>query len=232
MSFADKKNIKLRLRSLNEQRAARIRKLIDRGLIESAKDIPGHAIPIDLDSSTKAELCMVPTYYEDIEYECMDCGKRETWRAETQQYYFETLKSPRLIAAQFVVGIARGKKSGRFRGMWIEWSGMIRACGPELSCWMNPRTILFVLLVQSILSIMINKRRPQFYPQMLSGGHRTILRFGRGGFLIGMRRGRSVSIHEKSKVLISVVGTAADLWDFLDGVQLDLCGRGIVVDHQ
>lgn len=93
MTFADKKNIKLRLQHLNEQRASRIRKLIDKGLIKSVKDVPEHAIPIDLDGSTKAMLILPPAYYEDIEYDCMDCGGHETWRAETQQYYFEFLKA-------------------------------------------------------------------------------------------------------------------------------------------
>ena len=93
MPFADKKNIKLRLRLLNEQRASRIRKLIERGLIESEKDVPEHAIPVDLDSSSLAELIVPPAYYEDIEYDCIECGTHETWRAETQQYFFEILKA-------------------------------------------------------------------------------------------------------------------------------------------
>ncbi|MCH7229206.1 zinc-ribbon domain containing protein, partial [Haloferula sp. A504] len=93
MTFADKKNIKLRLRLLNEQRLTRIRKLIERGLIESEKDVPEHAIPVDLDSSSLADLILPPAYYEDIEYDCVECGTHETWRAETQQYYFEVLKA-------------------------------------------------------------------------------------------------------------------------------------------
>lgn len=93
MPFADKKNIKLRLRLLNEQRASRIRKLIERGLIKSEKDVPEHAIPVDLDSSSLAELIVPPAYYEDIEYDCIECGTRETWRAETQQHFFEILKA-------------------------------------------------------------------------------------------------------------------------------------------
>lgn len=93
MNFADKKTINLRLQLLNEQRASRISKLIKRGLIESKKDVPKHAIPVDLDSSTLADLILAPAYYEDIEYDCVECGTHETWRAETQQYYFEILKA-------------------------------------------------------------------------------------------------------------------------------------------
>ena len=92
MSFADKKTKNLRLRLLNEERSGRIRKLIDRGLIKSPEDVPEHAIPIDLDHSTKATLTIPPPYYEDVEYECVDCGKHSTWLAETQQYYFEVLR--------------------------------------------------------------------------------------------------------------------------------------------
>jgi hypothetical protein len=94
MPFADKKNIKLKLQLLNEQRAGRIRKLIECGLINSADEVPEHAIPIDLDSSTQAELILPPAYYEDTEYDCVECGRHETWRAETQQYYYEVLKAP------------------------------------------------------------------------------------------------------------------------------------------
>jgi DNA-directed RNA polymerase subunit RPC12/RpoP len=95
MSFADTKTRKQRLRLLNEQRSRRIHKLLERGLIKSEKDVPEHAIPIDLDRSTKALLIIPDPYYEDIEYKCMDCGKPAIWRAETQQYYFEILrKSP------------------------------------------------------------------------------------------------------------------------------------------
>lgn len=94
MAFADKKNIKLRLRLLNEQRAGRIRRLVERGLIESEKDIPEYAIPVDLEISTQAERIVPPTYYEDVDYDCIECGRHETWRAETQQYYFEVLKAP------------------------------------------------------------------------------------------------------------------------------------------
>lgn len=92
MSFSDNKTKKLRLRLLNEQRVGRIRKLIDRGLIRSDKDVPEHAIPIDLDRSTKATLILPPLYYEDIDYDCIDCGRHSTWLAETQQYYFEVLQ--------------------------------------------------------------------------------------------------------------------------------------------
>lgn len=92
MNFADKKIRNLRLRHLNQQRPGRIRKLMESGLIKSEEDVPEHAIPMDPDRSTKMTLILPPPYYEDIDYNCVDCGQQATWRAEAQQYYFEVLR--------------------------------------------------------------------------------------------------------------------------------------------
>lgn len=92
MNFADKKTRNLRLRHLNQQRPGRIRKLMESGLIKSEEDVPEHAIPMDPDRSTKMTLILPPPYYEDIDYNCVDCGQQVTWRAEAQQYYFEVLR--------------------------------------------------------------------------------------------------------------------------------------------
>lgn len=35
-----------------------------------------------------------PTYYEDFEFACADCGKTETWTAEQQKQYYEEWKKP------------------------------------------------------------------------------------------------------------------------------------------
>lgn len=35
-----------------------------------------------------------PTSYEDIEFECIDCGKREVWLAQDQKWYYEVAKGP------------------------------------------------------------------------------------------------------------------------------------------
>jgi hypothetical protein len=96
MRFADDKMIKRRLKLLDEQRESRIRKLIERGLIESPEDIPEDAIPVDPDRSSQSELYLPPVFYTDHEFECRDCGSKETWHAVTQQYYYEVLNgSPR-----------------------------------------------------------------------------------------------------------------------------------------
>ncbi|WP_425397407.1 zinc-ribbon domain containing protein [Aeoliella sp.] len=38
--------------------------------------------------------CPAPTYYEDIEFKCIDCGKREVWLAKDQKWYYEVAKGP------------------------------------------------------------------------------------------------------------------------------------------
>ncbi len=95
MAFIGRKNAKPRLHLLNQQRRSRIQRLIQRGLIRSADEVPEFAIPIDVERSGKAELSVPEPFYEDIEYRCIECRKPEVWRAETQQYFFEVLgRSP------------------------------------------------------------------------------------------------------------------------------------------
>ncbi len=33
-----------------------------------------------------------PTYYEDREFRCLDCGKQEVWTAEQQKWWYEIAK--------------------------------------------------------------------------------------------------------------------------------------------
>ena len=33
-------------------------------------------------------------YYEDLEFKCRDCRKREVWTAEQQQWWYEVAKGP------------------------------------------------------------------------------------------------------------------------------------------
>ena len=35
-----------------------------------------------------------PTYYEDAEFTCVDCGRRQVWTAEQQQWWYEVAKGP------------------------------------------------------------------------------------------------------------------------------------------
>ena len=84
---------KQRLRLLVSDRPKRIRLLIKRGIISDKKEIPVDAIPIDFDASTKAEIWLEQAYYEDIEFICSRCSKSDSWSAQSQQYYFEVMKS-------------------------------------------------------------------------------------------------------------------------------------------
>jgi hypothetical protein len=93
MNGPDMKRSKQRLRHLTKDRGRRIRRLIERGMITDAKEIPEDAIPLDPDTSTRAMMCVPDTYYEDIEFNCVDCGKHECWSAESQQYYFEVMRA-------------------------------------------------------------------------------------------------------------------------------------------
>ncbi len=34
----------------------------------------------------------VPEFYIDLEFQCRDCGTRQTWTASRQKYYYEVLK--------------------------------------------------------------------------------------------------------------------------------------------
>ena len=35
-----------------------------------------------------------PLYYEDMEFTCTDCGRRETWTDRQQQWWYEVAKGP------------------------------------------------------------------------------------------------------------------------------------------
>ena len=93
MSGSDQKRSKQRRRFLTKDRGRRIRRLIDRGMITDATEIPEHVIPLDPELSTKAMSWPSDTYYEDIEFDCVDCGNHECWSAESQQYYFEVMRA-------------------------------------------------------------------------------------------------------------------------------------------
>ena len=72
-------------------RSGRIRKLIDRGLMSTAEEIPTRAIPVDPDCSTKAGTWSPEVYYEDIDFQCAACGRTERWTAQSQLQYFEVV---------------------------------------------------------------------------------------------------------------------------------------------
>ena len=82
-----------RLLKLRDDRERRIGLLLERGWIQSPDDIPDDHIPIDLETSTKAELFWPQMTYADIEFECLTCGRLDNWWADQQQEYFEVLRA-------------------------------------------------------------------------------------------------------------------------------------------
>lgn len=74
-------------------REQRIAKLLDRGLIRSASEIPPHAIPVDPDLVNFGGWDP-PLFYQDRWFSCRDCGVSTAWSAEDQRWYYETTKAP------------------------------------------------------------------------------------------------------------------------------------------
>lgn len=56
--------------------------------------IPRHSIPADLSQQAPNNSYGPPLFYEDLEFNCRDCGSNETWTAEQQQWYYEVAKQP------------------------------------------------------------------------------------------------------------------------------------------
>ena len=46
---------------------------------------PKHQVPADLSQQAPNNSNSPPTYYEDFEFACVDCGKVERWTAEQQK---------------------------------------------------------------------------------------------------------------------------------------------------
>lgn len=82
-----------RLSLLMKERSRRIQRLLEKGLISNAREIPDHAVPVDPDRSTKTLGWSPELFYQDIEFSCTDCGKSECWTAKAQQHYFEEIRA-------------------------------------------------------------------------------------------------------------------------------------------
>ncbi len=52
------------------------------------------AIPADLSKQAPNNSYGPPLYYEAMEFACRDCGLKEVWTAEQQQWYYEEAKGP------------------------------------------------------------------------------------------------------------------------------------------
>jgi hypothetical protein len=88
-----KRSHKRRLNLLTKERNRRIQRLLEKGLISNACEIPDNAVPVDPDRSTKSLGWSPELFYQDIEFSCTDCGKSECWAAEAQQHYFEEMRA-------------------------------------------------------------------------------------------------------------------------------------------
>ena len=77
-------------------RGQRIQKLIERGWIESAADVPADAIPVDPDRVSWGGPIgrSIPTFFQDATFICKDCGTLAVWKAEKQRLYFEMTGAP------------------------------------------------------------------------------------------------------------------------------------------
>jgi predicted RNA-binding Zn-ribbon protein involved in translation (DUF1610 family) len=85
---------------LNQQRADRIRMLLHEHKIDSEADIPTDAIPADLSNQKFGYSCSpLRIFYRDVEFTCKRCGRKEVWRAEDQQWYYEVAKGSALNEA-------------------------------------------------------------------------------------------------------------------------------------
>ncbi len=80
--------------ALNQQREARIAKLLEAGMIKSAKEIPEDALPAALELQNPKGAYLPPLFYRDIDFNCEDCGRNEMWSATQQRWYYEIAKGP------------------------------------------------------------------------------------------------------------------------------------------
>ena len=71
-------------------RSERIQKLIDRGWIQSASEIPLDVIPVDPEALNLGHSWERPLFYRDLSFQCRDCGVQEIWSAVDQQWYYES----------------------------------------------------------------------------------------------------------------------------------------------
>ena len=78
----------------SRQRADRIAKLIAEKWIRDPNEIPASAIPVDPHRINLGGSYFRPTYFEDLEFVCRDCGKAQVWKAEDQAWYYETSGAP------------------------------------------------------------------------------------------------------------------------------------------
>jgi hypothetical protein len=73
-------------------REARVKALLDKGLIHSPADIPLDAIPAALDLQLPCNTYCPKIFYRDDPFLCKDCGKPQIWTAMQQRWWYEQCK--------------------------------------------------------------------------------------------------------------------------------------------
>jgi len=82
MKTTCEENQRKRRKTLFQERERRVSVLLAQGRIKNAMEIPDDAIPAVTPNSVRL-------FFRDEEITCCECGKKETWKAEDQQWYFE-----------------------------------------------------------------------------------------------------------------------------------------------
>jgi len=80
-------------------REARIAKLLQRGWIRNAAEIPPDAIPVDPERIVEGYALNTPIFYWDQPFTCRDCGIPGIWEAKDQLWYFEVVRAPNFTPA-------------------------------------------------------------------------------------------------------------------------------------
>jgi hypothetical protein len=76
-------------------REGRIAKLLERGWIKDASEIPAEGIPVDPDLlNFGGSWDRPPAFYGARFFLCKDCGVPCTWSAESQRWYYEVINAP------------------------------------------------------------------------------------------------------------------------------------------
>lgn len=88
--MSDKRK-KLKFDAKREKR--RLKRLADEGRLRDGGEIPRGAVAADLSQQVRSNsYSPPPLFYMDMEFECVDCGRREIWTAHQQKWYFEVAK--------------------------------------------------------------------------------------------------------------------------------------------
>ena len=84
---------KKRANRQKEVEAARFQQAVADGRVANGVIMPQGAVAANLDAQSANNSGAAPRlYYEDLNFDCRDCGNRETWRATQQKWWYEVAK--------------------------------------------------------------------------------------------------------------------------------------------